>query len=163
MDFQEYALAKDLAGRSADLDEAIKKFIDRVFESLKQPGAEEFGIGFSPVENSPFALIATCHRKIIDIEFENAIFVDPEFRDKNLIAHIKLFVRQDGGERLLLPSPLFLFSGGLVCLLRDFTLNVHDPMLTPHDIKMIRTSLSELILKAVHPFLPVYPDREDIQ
>ena len=162
MDFQEYAFARELAGRSAELDGCIKKFIDRVFESMLQPGAGELGIGFSRVENSPFALLATFHRRIIDIEFENAIYHDPEDGDKHLIAHIKLFVRLDGGERLPLSSPLIIYSGGLLMLLKDFTLDVHDLGLTPHDIKMIRTSLSELIIKAVHPLLPVYANRDEI-
>ena len=162
MDFQEYAFARELAGRSTELDGSIKKFIDRVFESMQQPGADELGISISRVENSPFALLATFHRRIIDIEFENAIYHDPQMRDKNLIAHIKLSVRLDGGERHRQSSPLFIFSGGLLMLLKDFTLDVHDLGLTPHDIKMIRTSLSELIIKAVHPLLPVYADRDEI-
>ncbi len=163
MEFQEYALAKDLARLSSDLDQSIRKFVVLAVESMKQPRAEEFGVNLAAHENSPFALTATCHRRIVDVEFENAIYQDPEFRNMDLIAHIKLFLRLDGAERQSIPSPLFMYSGGRVHLLRDFVLNVHDPMLTPNDINTFRTSLSELVLKSVHPTLPFYPKREDIK
>ena len=162
MDTQEYGLAKDLARQSIDLDQVVRKFVIRVVSSTTQPKAVELGIHFSRVEGEEYVFTAQFHRKIIDVEFENAIYEDQEDFDKSLIARVKLFLRTGRDERVQLPCTLFMSAAGDIHLLRGVVVDIHDAAAMPSVLTTIVDHVSEVIVKVIHPTLVLYAGREDI-
>lgn len=160
MDAQEYRLAKALAANSADLDDVIRLFIQRVLESQEVPGG--IGVQFAEDEDTPFALIGTIHRRVVDIEFENAVLEDSDNGDKHLIAHVTMYLRESGSERRRLPSPIFILKSGIAYLIKDYSISLVGNNCTPAALDLLRNSLSELILREVHPTLSFYQDMKGI-
>lgn len=161
MEHQEFRLAKALAKNSAVLDDVIRLFIQRVLQSQHAP--IENGVQFAEVEDSPFALTATAHRRVVDIEFENAVLEDADYGGKQLIAHVTLYLREAGSERHRLHSPIFIFANGNAYLLNDYVVLLDDGNCSPGVLTLIRDSLSELVLRGIHPTLSFYTDKDDIR
>lgn len=161
MEYEEFRLAKALARNSAVLDDVIRLFMQRVLQSQKVPS--DNGVQFAEVEDSPFALTATVHRRVVDIEFENAVLVDPDYGDKHLIAQVTLYLRRDGSERHRLPSPIFIFANGIAHLINDYVVPLDDSNCSPNALTLIRESLSELVLRGIHPTLSFYKDKDEIR
>lgn len=154
MNHHELNLAKALASSIPALDGLIKKFIYTVLQSENTPVADAYGVQFYAVENDHFRLNATCHRKIVDIEFENAVYYNEDFGSHHLAANVKLFLRLANGERKNIPCQIFMFASGEVHLLRQQVLQVGE-MEDEIGKRTLRKDLSELILSAVHRTLPI--------
>lgn len=160
MEHQEFRLAKALATNSAVLDDVIRLFIQRVLQSEEAPGGNS--VQFAEDEDTPFALTGTLHRRVVDIEFENAVLEDEDNGDKHLIAQVTLYLRESGGERRRLPSPIFMFANATAYLIKDYVVRLDDANCSPASLSLIRNSLSELILREIHPTLTFYNDMKDI-
>ena len=160
MEAQDFRLAKALAVNSSVLDDVIRLFIQRVIQSQETPGGS--GVQFAEDEDAPFALTGTLHRRVVDIEFENAVLEDSENSDKHLIAHVTMYLRESGSERRRLPSPIFILTSGTTYLIKDYVIRLDDDNCSPASLALLRNSLSELILSEIHPTLHFYKDMRDI-
>lgn len=161
MDNQEYGLAKELARNCRDLNNVIQRFVDRLVVVEMMTRRADLGVRFSRTENGSYAATAELHRRIIDIEFENAIYEDKDCFEKSLIARVKLFLRHGGGERSQLACPIFMFSTGHIHLLNGVVVDINDTFTSQNDASLIGYDLSELIVKSIHPTLHVYTGKED--
>lgn len=155
MDIFTSAKAIALVACAGTVDAATRVFMEMILEAESFEPNPSFGVKFFPVEGDDFALTATVHRRVVDIEVQHAIWTASGHQQvqRFLVGKVFVFLRDKDNERIELGCNYSILSNGDLNLdVMEFSL-VHDVL--PNNKIMVRDSLAKLILVAVQDRLPV--------
>jgi hypothetical protein len=149
MTFFKISKAMELVAGAASLDSVTKELMALIIDPDVARVANKYGIKFSPVEGNEFALTASVHRRIVDIEVQHAIWNPPghQSSDKFLIGKVDLFLRGSGDERSEIECGYIFFSTGEFHM-SSTHIDLDGDVALDHKIA-IRDALSQIILLSV--------------